>query len=260
MDAPLSPVSRLYLVLGSRSSQKDRVVLQLAEYLLQENEHVVVCYEDGHGMEESEDLARCLGRGMKMETWTLQTADGVFDKAPPADSEPGVLLWLGPGNRRLVDAIEAVSNWLPESGRALERVITWVDAGLYQKSRHAQHWYQCCFHFSDLVILDEFKDLPASWLKEFKDFFHRECYPCIIENTRKGRVQHLNIALDNQALRISQVFEPEEDEYDGFEVVDEDKDSAGEDSEFPEENPTERYFERSLDGRHSNPVPDILEN
>jgi hypothetical protein len=253
---------RLYLVLGCLSPQRDHVLLQLVEYLQHEGDSVTLCHENAHPVTMGEDLERCMGKGLKLDNWSLSPAGASFQKAPPVPCNTDVLLWSGPGTTRLADAIEAVATWLPESGCTLERVITWVDAARYHRQRQAQHWYHCCFHFSDLVLMDEFRELPASWLKEFRDYFHQECLPCIIENTRKGRVQHPNLVLDNQILRISQVFEPDESGLEGIEVVVEEDDEEEEpgDAEDWESIPKERYFERSLDGKHSNPVPDLPEN
>jgi hypothetical protein len=244
-----------YAVLGSSHPQRDSVILQLAEYLLEEVDQVWISAEDA-AIEAHAQWSRLEAKGLRLSLWSLDPGKAFFTAPPSTSGGKVAVLWVGPGAKRLVDAIEALSLWLPGSGHALQRVITWVDAMCYESGKHAQNWYQCCFQFSDLVLLDEFRELPASWMKDFRLRMHRACYPFIIENTRKGMIHDPFLLLDSQVRRISQVFEIEallpdiEWEEVGSESDDEDEEEDG-----PY---VETYFERLVDGKRSNPVADLI--
>jgi hypothetical protein len=250
--------SDLFVVLGSASPQRFEVLWQMADYLLFHGESVEVWHHEEEIPPESPALSRLLEKELKLRTWSLREDACRFDQAP--QPTPGVTaIFLSHGVRFLVDTLETLALWMPDSGFQLQRITTWVDCKRVNDSSTARKWYECCFHFSDLVILDEFKDLPVSWLKEYKDFFKKECYPCIIDNTRKGRLHDLFMIMDNPVMRIAQVFEKPDDlpfveiEMSSEEDDDEEEASDGIDATDPAREP---YFERMIDGKRSKVVPD----
>lgn len=244
--------SDLFIVLGGASPQRYEVVFQMVAYLLFNGETVDLWHHKDEPPPESPSLTPLLTKGLTLHPWSLEQDSCAF--AQPPTARPGVTtLFLAHGSLHLVDTLETLAYWLPNSGFSLQRITTWVDCLKVSQSTRARKWYECCFHFSDLVILDEFKTLPVSWLKEYKDFFKRECYPCIIDNTRKGRLHDFPLIMDNQVRRIAQLFESPEA---AMLRMDEDEDDEEEDSidlTLPENEP---YFERLIDGRRSKLVPE----
>jgi len=249
--------SDLFIILGSANPQRFEIVWQMAEYLIYHGETVEVCHHADDTPPESPALQRLLAKSFTLSQWSLKEATCNFHQAPLP--KPGVTtLFVGHGSRQLVDTIETISFWLPDSGFNLQRVSTWVDCTRVAESPAAKKWYECCFHFTDLVILDEFKNLPLSWLQEYKDFFKKECFPCILENTKKGRLHDMFLVMDNQIRRIAQVFEKPDDQYEVF-PDDDDEDDMEDDEDVENTSPeNEPYFERLVDGRRSKLVPDPL--
>lgn len=246
--------SELYIILGTAHDQRFEAVWQMAEYLTFNGDTVEVCLHADERPPESPTLLRLQGKAFSLSQWSLNADSCDFKEAPIAKT--GVItLFVGHGQSYLVDTIETLTYWLPHSNFALQRVTTWVDCKRASESMITKKWYECCFHFSDLVILDEFKTLPVSWLKEYKEFFRKECLPCIVENTRKGRLHDMLVIMDNQTLRIAQVFEnPDEYPIDLLEDEEEEDDDEGLNHRPSPEN--ESYFERLIDGKRSKLVPD----
>ena len=248
--------SDLFIILGTANPQRFEVVWQMVDYLIFHGEKVEVCHHLDETPPESPALNRLTSKGdsFKLTNWHLKEDSCDFAQ-PPVPKDNVTTLFIGHGRDFLVDTIETLTYWLPRSGFNLQRITTWVDCQQVSATLNAKKWYECCFHFSDLVILDEFKELPLSWLKEFKEFFKKECYPCIIENTRKGRLHDMFLVMDNQIRRIAQVFEKPDDLYDDFgdDEDEEDEEESAVDLSSPENEP---YFERLNDGRRSKLVPD----
>ena len=187
--------SDLFIILGSAHEQRFETVWQMAEYLIYHGETVEVCHHEDEALPESPALTRLMAKALSLSQWSLKEESCNFKHAPIA--KPGVTtLFVGHGVHYLVDTIETLTQWLPQSPFDLQRITTWVDCQRVSESMTARKWYECCFHFSDLVILDEFKNLPLSWLHEYKEFFKKECYPCIIENTKKGRLHDMFLVMD----------------------------------------------------------------
>lgn len=251
-----SVTSDLFIVLGTANPQRFEVVWQMVDYLLFNGEKVEVCHHQDEEIPESPALSRLRSKDeFSLAQWSLRE-DSCDFAAAPFPKEDVTTILVGHGKDHLVDTLETLVYWLPNSNFNLQRITTWVDCQLIENSLNAKKWYECCFHFSDLVILDEFKALPLSWLKEFKEYFKKECYPCIIENTRKGRLRDMFLIMDNQIRRIAQVFEKPDDLYQNFADDDDEEemeDEASVDSASPENEP---YFERLIDGRRSKLVPD----
>ena len=247
----------LFVVLGSAHPQRLEILWQMVEYLQFHGETVTLCvHEKEKDLPDSPAKTRLLQKGLEITHWQIDPENAQFTTPPSVAREQDTLILLGHGTRYLADTLETLSAWLPGSGYALQRIMTWVDGQRYADSADAKRWYECCFHFSDLVIVDEFKNLPLSWLKEFRNEFSTKCYPCIIENTKKGRLHDLYLVMDNQVRRISQVFEESDDLY--FDEEDEiEEDEVLEEKESLNQSATDPFFERSIDGRRSKPVPEL---
>lgn len=250
------PKQEIFVVLGSSHSSRLEAVWQIIDFLHFNGEKTAVCvHESEIDFPESKTKERAIEKGMIVTTWSIDEKSATLTKTPDATEEERVTIFVGHGKHYLVDTIEALSKWLPDSPFELQRIITWVDGDKYANTENAKSWYECCFNFSDLVILDEFKDLPLSWLKEIKDHFKTESMPCIVENTKKGRLQNLHTIVDNLLLRVSQVFEQSNEIQVEYEIEGDEEDDELADEEDLNKPIMDPYFERVIDGKRAKPVP-----
>jgi hypothetical protein len=253
--------TELFVVLGSTHPQRLEAIWQMVEYLQSNNEKVTLCLnEEETDLGDSQTKQRVMEKGLHLTYWQVDPEKSEFTTPPTAFEQANIVILLGHGSKYLVDTLEALSKWLDGSAFELQRITTWVDSQKLTDSITAKKWYECCFHFSDLLILDEFKNLPLPWLKEFRENFNTKSYPCIIENTKKGRLHDLYLIMDNQVRRISQVFEESDDLYFDVETEVEEEDEELEDEDILNQKSVDPYFERSPDGRRSKPVPDLEEH
>lgn len=254
---PPSAVAELFVVLGSTHPQRFEAVWQMVEYLQMNNEKVTLClHEEEPDLPDSPAMLRVMEKGLQLTHWQVDSEKSEFTSPPTAAEQSNTVILLGHGSKYLVDTLEALSKWIHGSGFELQRIMTWVDSQKLTDSTIVKKWYECSFHFSDLLILDEFKNLPLSWLKDFRVNVSAKSYPCIIENTKKGRLHDLYLIMDNHVRRISQVFEDSDDLY--FDVVDEtEEEEELVDEEILNQGSVDPFFERSVDGRRSKPVPDL---
>ncbi len=227
-----------YILLGSAHEDRWKTVSQLVRYLIYNDEEVTLCIETSETLPEIPDLKQALDKGLKENRWSLNSDETGFELEPEFSAAGGLLFWVSRGDTNPVSLVEILSNWLPLKGIQVERVITWVDSERCSQSSSNQKWYEACIHFSDFALLDRYKNLDSSWPAQFIEHFENEHYPCIIERMKKGRVRDESLVLDNQVRRITQIFDP----------VDNDD----------EEQILDPYFERLPDGRRSKVVPDIV--
>ena len=125
-------------------------------------------------------------------------------------------------------------------------------------------WYDCCIHFSDVVLLSNRRDVPNKWVEEFKDRYLKEYYPCLFEFVKKGRLSNPSLVLAPQARRISKLF----DETDEFVFIDEDveiedegdvdEEDEDEDEKFQAGDPSkDPFLAKMVNGRREKTLPDV---
>jgi hypothetical protein len=243
----------LYVMLGINHPQRINVLCQMLEYLVFNGiaPSVLVC-KDLDIDKGNPVIDRIISKGVDFLPWSLNTDSGGFS----IDGTPGeVSILLAPGDTSVIDVMEVLSKQVTAGIWELQRVITWVHSEYYANDSDSKRWYEACFHFSDLVILDCFKNMEQSALGSIKAHFHDESLPCILVNTKKDRLQELGLVMDNQARRITQVFDRSAESSIDYEVEIEEGDEEDDiDAALPETN-IDPYFERNHDGRRSKPLP-----
>ncbi|MCG8528370.1 MAG: hypothetical protein MI748_18465 [Opitutales bacterium] len=258
MKKPPDDKLEFFVLLGMRSPERLDALCQLIEYWHFHGEKVLLWHHENEPLpEDHEAFSRLKKKGLEQIAWDWNEDATDFAQPDVTFSGADVVLFLDYGGKQLIDTLEILSKWLPQSPLDLERIITWVHCQNVSENFLIKRWYETCFHFSDAVILDAFKDLPATWLKEYQQHFKTQCYPCIVENTKKGRLKNLQNIVDDQVRRISQAFEFEQIDMNwDFEI--ETEDGEEDDDDFDDLPPKEAFFERNPDGKRSKIVTDIL--
>ena len=146
----------------------------------------------------------------------------------------------------------------------LARVATVVDCACVQAIKPLLQWYDCCIHFSDVVLLSNRSDVSNKWIEEFKERYTKECYPCHFVFVKKGRVSNPNLVLEPEVRRISKLFDENElldfgldddVEFGGDELDDEDDE---EEEEFEGGDPSkDPFLARIVNGQREKTIPNI---
>lgn len=240
----------VYLILGSRGGGRSSVVPDLVDFGLERASasQVFVSEEDAavwgsplsirHALCEQKSYSwNGLDEGLSLEA-TSETvfivADGLSDPA---------------------DFVEAFFNWLQGSEYELGRIITIADCNRIQQERKLLQWYDCCIHFSDVVLLSNRTEVSNKWVDEFKERYLKEYYPCLFVFVKKGHLPNPSLVLEPEARRISKLFD-EADEYvfeedeDEEEFDEEDEPAAGDPSKDP-------FLAKLGNGRRNRTLPNI---
>lgn len=187
--------------------------------------------------------------------WTRE--DGVIAAPLPYDATH--VFFVTDGRADPVDQIEQVKTWLEGQGGALARILCVVDCRLAEKNPPLLAWFDACIHFADVVLLNRREGVANKWLSGFARRYADQFYPCLFEPVKAGRVKNPALVLEPQALRMSHLFDEEQDwvftDADGGEVDEEDAEEGdGEVEAAPAEDP---YLVRDAAGRRAKRIPDI---
>ncbi len=153
------------------------------------------------------------------------------------------------------DAVEAFYEWLQESEYELGRVICVVDCLRASNEEKLIPWYDCCIHFSDVVLLANRNGVSNKWVDAFKERYTKQYYPCLFEFVKKGRVSNPSLILVSEVRRMTKLFD-DVDEFVFDDDEEEDQPFEGEESNAgdPGKDP---FLARRGSGQRQNPVPDI---
>ena len=155
------------------------------------------------------------------------------------------------------DVVESFYEWLHGSEYELARVICVVDCFRVQNNGKLIAWYDCCIHFSDVVLLANRDGASNKWVDAFKERYTKQYYPCLFEFVKKGRVSNPSLILAYEVRRMTKLFD------DADEFVFEDDDDEEDESPFEGEEANagdpskDPFLARRGSGKRQNPVPDI---
>ncbi|MDQ8203448.1 hypothetical protein [Pelagicoccus sp. SDUM812003] len=242
MSTPL-----VYLILGSKGSGQFNIVSDLIEFGTDKDEtSLVYCSENDRGDADQDFSVRSREASLGQYLWK----DGALSLQIPGDAS--VAFVVADGVSDPADFVEAFHAWLPGSGCDLGRVITVLNCELAIAQHVAFTWFDCCIHFSDVVLLGMRENVTNKQMKAFLDHYEQECFPCLFEYVKKGRVPNPALLLETQPRRISRIFdEPEVFEDDEEEDIEE-EDVAGDPSR-------DHYLKRISGGRREHVLPHIAE-
>ncbi len=257
----------VYLILGCKGSGQFQIVADLIDFGTDTDESSAVFYSVADAAEAETDV-KVATRTFSLGTYGWES--GVLSLE--VGSEADLVFVVADGLADPADFVEAFHAWLPQSGCELGRVMTALHCELAVGKHEAYAWFDCCIHFSDVVLLGRRDAVSNKDMKKFLDHYEEECFPCIFEYVKKGRVSNPRLLLETQPRRISRIFE----EPDAFEVVEEplvldiEIDGVEEDdvviNELADEDdaagdPTkDKYLRRVAGGRRAHPLPKIGEH
>ena len=110
----------------------------------------------------------------------------------------------------LADQIEVILELLSTQDElSLGRIIFVVRCNLLKDaSVDLQSWYDACAHFSDVALLHRREEVSNRIIRDFEKRYESMRYPMLVELTRKNRVANPARILDPTPRRISQAFDP----------------------------------------------------
>ena len=241
----MSAEKPVYLILGAAGSGRREVVADLIEGGFSDGQGAAVLLSESEAPDAADERLPRIGRWRWTEERTIEGA------LPAAEA----VFFFCDGRGNPVDQVEAFKAWLAGQGAQLARIVCVVNCALAGKHAPLLAWYDACVHFSDVVLLNRREGVDNKWLGAFQARFKDQRYPCLIEPVKAGRVRNPALVLDTVALRMSQVFEEEQD-WVAADGSDEEDESAGDEEVemVPVEDP---YFARNPGGRRLKEIPDI---
>ena len=235
----------VYLILGCKGTGQFQVVSDLIDFGTDKDERSALFYsiDDANDAEDEFSVrTRDVTRGAY--GWT----NGVLSLE--VGSEPDLVFVVADGLADPADFVEAFHAWLPESGCDLGRVMTVLYSELAIRKRETFAWFDCCIHYSDVVLLAKRENISNKEMKQFLDHYEEECFPCIFEYVKKGRVASPKLLLETQPRRISRIFDVPE-------IFEDDEESEIEEEEVAGDPTKDHYLRRIAGGRRAHSLPRI---
>lgn len=235
----------VYLFLGCKGSDQFSVVADLIEFGTEKEEVSVLYHAAGDAEEVASDF---VVKHREVSVRACAVNGGSFDIVVPESAE--LLFIVADGLADPADVVEAFHSWLPGSGCELGRIVTVLHCDLAVRQKVAFDWFECCIHFSDIVLLSRREKVSNKEMKLFLDRYEEECYPCLWEYVKKGRVSNPSLVLDTQPRRISRVFDEPE-------VFEDDQEEDELEEEIAGDVTKDRFLKRGSGGRRAVELPDI---
>ena len=168
----------VYLILGDPLSPLNLVAEDLANHLRSQGDETILIFKDA----TTSHLAR-------------------------ASSSISFLLINGFTNP--IDWLEEMQQALFKNNFKLGRIIFLLDMIRLSKNPQWISWAQACIHFSDVVLMNNVEGVTKKWLKEFKEPYVKDCYPCLFVPLKGEQASNPALVLEALPLRISQAFDIE---------------------------------------------------
>lgn len=235
----------VYLVLGCKGSDQFRVIADLIEFGTSSDDKTALF----HSAADADEIAADFGtkhRDVQVSPYTFE--EGTLGLSVEEGTDLVFIAADGLGDP--ADMVEAFHSWLAESGCELARVITVLYCDLAIGNEDVFEWFECCIHFSDVVLLSRRNKVGNKELKAFLDDYEEKCFPCLWEYVKKGRVGNPSLVLDTQSRRISRIFDVPEEFEDDDEEEDWEEDIAGDLTKDP-------FLKMSSGGKRARELPDI---
>ncbi|WOO40827.1 hypothetical protein [Rubellicoccus peritrichatus] len=237
--------SDVYFVLGSSGSGRREVVVDLIEGGFDAGDNITVAVANSEKISPMD------------EQLSARQHTEVVSYDYPADvqiADDSTLFLIARGDTEPGDEIETFQSWLKQSGANLCRILMVTDCSLAEREPKLEPWFDCCIHFSDVVLLNRRETVSPKWMRAFEKRYTSMHLPCLFELVKKGRVANPAQVLDPLARRYSLLF----DDIDAVDQMDFDPNN------LPEETidlvaPADPWLERLPSGQRAKPVPDIRE-
>ena len=171
---------------------------------------------------------------------------------------------IADGASNPADFVEAFHVWWQASGFDFGRVLTVLNCDLFHRHKELNVWFDCCIHYSDMVLLSERQDVPNKWISDLIERYEKGCFPCTFEYVKKGRISNPVQVLFPESRRISMIFDTPEEvtiDLDDYVVLDEEENEIEveeeEDKSIAGDPTKDTYLKRIANGRRDKPVPQI---
>lgn len=238
----------VYLILGSKGTSQFQVVSDLIDFGAAKDENALV-YCSSNDKSEADAEFKVRSREATLETYEWD-GESLSIKVP---EESDLVFIVADGLADPADFVEAFHAWLPTSGCELGRIITVLNSEMAIARHEAFAWYDCCIHFSDVVLLAKRENVGNKQMKDFLDHYEEECFPCLFEYVKKGRVSNPSLVLETQPRRISRIFDEPE-------VFEDDEEAEIQEEEIAGDPTKDSYLKRVAGGRRERPLPKISEH
>jgi len=253
-----------YVFLGSAGSGRREVIADLLDAAL---EGSVVLLPQGEAARAAD---ASIEKNAAVLRWENRADDILLPELP--ENADTVLIVLD-GTADPVDQLEKLVLWFKEHEDVeLARIITVLNSRLLYENPQLKLWFDACIRFSDVVLFNMRADVPNKWFSDFQQRFVKDCYPCMFEFVKNGRVRNPAEILCTETRRMSLAFDFEEDQTEpdsadllaedfelDIEIEDDDVDDGVEDTHEEEVAP-EPYFELDFSGRRKIRLPDIRDS
>ena len=237
---PKAPL--VYVVLGLSGSERRDILYDLIKEGIDREEPVLFIRPKNEVPSET-DAALIGLENVRVIESTLQDSK-LLHCAINRSAEK--IFFLAPGNSDPADFIEAIKEWVDLNDCIIARVLTVVHCSFLESNPKAQTWFDACIHFSDIILLAARAGIKNNWVKEFKDRYTKNHYPCRFLLVRKGRIQNPAEVLGIEARRLSLYLDEltpiEEDEFEDL---------------MPDDRQPDKYIERLTSGQRAYQIPDI---
>ena len=232
----------VYVMLGLSGSERRDILYDLIKEGIGSEEQVLFCRPKNEVPSKTDAALLALENVSVIES-TLQDSKLIHSEINTAAEK---IFFLAPGDSNPADFIEAIKDWVDLNDCTIARVLTVVHCGFLESNPKAQTWFDACIHFSDIILLAARAGIKNNWVKEFKDRYTKNHYPCRFLLVKKGRIQNPAEVLGIEARRVSLYLDEltpiEEDEFE---------------DQMPDDRQPDKYIERLTSGQRAYQIPDI---
>ena len=244
----------VYLILGSRGAGRRSVITDLIEFGTEEAEKSLVALSA-----EEPNTSAFEVRKREVKTVECSLVDRALDFEVPNGTN--MIFVMADGAQSPAEFVYSFFLWIKKTGYELGRVLTVLDCELMSEHKDLDGWFDCCIHFSDIVLLSNRQNVSNKWVGELKDEYNKKrCFPCLFEYVKKGRLANPALALSPETRRISMVFEAEEPETEFVEYAEDDEEELIEEELEPSiagDPEKDAYLKFVVSAKKESPIPDI---
>jgi len=237
----------LYIILGTRKSGRREIVFDLIDGGLDENQPKTVYIASSEEPSAFDEQIAALNNTTVLN-WDFHQSI----KGPPPPTESKTIFFITESTSNPIDQIEAIREWQKVFELNVARILTVVDCELAEKHEELKSWFEACIHFTDYVLLNNRENVSNKWIREFQQYYEKNCYPCLFSYVKKGKTNNPPEILDPSPRRLSHLF----DEIDAIDALDLDEDNLPEDV-FDLTNPVDPYLQKYDSGQRKRKIPDI---
>ncbi len=238
----------VYLILGCKGTGQFQILSDLIDFGADKDEKsLVYCSSNDKSDADADFAIRTREATLVAYEWDGGTLDLRID------GDEDLVFVVADGLSDPADFVEAFHAWLAGNGCELGRVMTVLHSELAIARHEAFAWFDCCIHFSDVVLMNKRENVSNKDMKKFLDHYEEECFPCLFEYVKKGRVPNPSLLLETQPRRITRIF----DEPEIFEDDDEEEELEEEVAGDPTK---DAFLKRISGGRRERRLPRIAEH